>query len=97
MARTATVTKKSVDCIGGEEGKRKYNITLNLQYKDEATVLIDQDFPLEYVQGENPGIYAARWGHQMQKAINDYKAEESIFNASQLNAAVTNIQNALGV
>ena len=92
-----TVTKKSVNWIGGEEGKRKYNITLNLQYKEDATVLLDQDFSLEYVQGENPGIYTTRWGQQMQKAIDVYKAEEGIFNASQLNTAVTNIQTALEV
>jgi hypothetical protein len=93
MARTVQVTKKSVVKTGGN----RYNITLTLKYLDNGTVLFEQDFPQEYLTGESPAIYVALWDRGMQAAINDYKAQEGIFNASLLNTAVTTIQNGLEV
>jgi hypothetical protein len=93
MARTATVTKKEVS----RNAPTRYIITVNLQYKEDDTVLIDQDYSQEYLFGENPGIYVSRFITKMQADIDDYKASESLFNNALLTTAVSNIQAGLVV
>ena len=93
MARTATVTKKSVNLIQ----PKLWNVVLNLQYKEDAVVLFDQDFSLRYRTGDVISEKVQTWVENMQKAISDYKAEEVIQNSTALNNAVNSIQAALEV
>lgn len=88
--RTILVTKKSVTYIQGD----LFNITLNLQYLDDETVLIDADFSEHYATGEKAAT-AAKFKIRMQEMIDDYKATQIIFNSAAMNAAVTTLQNEL--
>ena len=88
--RTILVTKKSVTYIQGD----LFNITLNLQYLDDETVLIDADFSEHYAIGEKAAT-AAKFKIRMQEMIDDYKATQIIFNSAAMNAAVTTLQNEL--
>ena len=95
MARTVTVTKKGVI----QTGPQRYNIVLNMKYLEDGTlaVLLDVDYPQEYLYGEAPSKYVASWKASMQADIDKYKAQEAIFSNALLNTAVTNIQNGLVV
>jgi hypothetical protein len=93
MARTVTVTKRSVTT--GQDGL--FSITLNLLYKEDAAILLDQDFAENYWTGQAPSLVTAKVKERMQKAIDNYKACETIFNAAALNTAVTTLQNGLAV
>jgi hypothetical protein len=95
MARTVAVTKKTVE----QTGPQRYVITLNLKYLEDGTaaVLIDKDYPQEYLYGEAPSIYVAKWKASMQDDIAKYKAQEAVFNNALLTTAVSNIQAGLVV
>jgi len=93
MARTVTVTKKSVTT--GQDGL--FSVTLNLLYKEEAIVLLDQDFAENYWTGQAPSLVTAKLKERMQKTINNYKACENIFKSPLLDTAVTVLQNGLVV
>jgi hypothetical protein len=86
MARTYTITKKSVSIA-----KTSRTVTLNLVYKDGDTELINQDFSGTYYTGEvlASAIKAIRIA--MQTAINKFKQEETLFNSAGLTTAVTNM------
>lgn len=93
MARTVTVTRKSVI----RNAPKRYIITLNLQYKEDDTVLINKDYSQEYLYGENPSAYVARWLAAMQSDIDDYKAAEAIYANAQLITAASTVQSGLVV
>jgi hypothetical protein len=93
MALTVAVTKKSVTT--SQDGL--YQITLNLQYLNGTAVLIDQDFSENYWVGQTPAFVIAKFKEKMQKAIDDYKAAQVIFNSATLDTAITNLKNGLGV
>lgn len=93
MARAVVVTKKSVTT--GQPGL--FSVTLNLQYKENDTVLFDQDFTKNHWMGHPPSETTLRMQEKMQKMIDDYKASEVVYNATALNTAVTNLQNNLVV
>lgn len=88
---TATVSKKSVDLVM----PKLYEITFNLTVLDGGTEVINKDFRCEYHTGDNPASKVLKVTEEMQKEIDNYKAEQGIFNATALNTAVTNIQNGL--
>jgi len=93
MALLVTVTKKSVSLLA--EGQ--YQITLNMQYKNNAIVLLDQDFTEHYHSGQTPASVFVLFKAKMQETINKYKAEQVIFNIGALNTAVTTLQSQLEV
>lgn len=93
MALTTTIVKKSVTC--SQEGL--YQITLNMKYQDDATVLLDQDFTERYKTGQVIGIVAVSFKENMKTAIRKYKEAQVIFNAAQLDAVVTNLNSTVGV
>lgn len=86
MARTYTITKKSVSIA-----KTSKTVTLNLVYKDGETELINQDFSGTYYRGEVLAVAIRDIRIAMQTAINKYKQEETLFNSAGLTAAVTNM------
>ena len=93
MALTVAVTKKSVTLT--QDGL--YNVTLNMQYLNDAVVLINQDFSENYWVGQTPAFVVGKFKEKMQKAIDDYKAAQLIFNAAALDTAITTLKNGLGV
>ncbi len=72
-----------------------YQITLNMKYLDGETILIDQDFTQEHRSGDAPSICINKFKTSMQKAIDDYKAEQVIFTSPVLDTAITSLQNSL--
>ena len=89
--RTILVTKKSITYIQGD----LFNITLNLQYLDGETVLIDADILEHYAIEENRDAIIIKFKIQMQKMIDNYKAAQVIFDSAAIDTAITNIQNTL--
>jgi len=93
MARTVEITKVSV-----KTSQRKlFAVTLHMKYLENGTVLFEQDFTENHWDGAAPSIVVNNFKFAMQQAINDYKAELDIFNATALNNAITALQNGLEV
>jgi len=93
MALSTVVTKKSVSLLAAGQ----YQITLNMQYLDDAVVLLDQDFTEHYHNSQTPASVFVVFKAKMQEAISQYKAEQVIYNASALDTAVTTLQSTLEV
>lgn len=87
----ANVTKKSVNLVQ----KDLYSITLNLSLTEGAVELLNKDFSERHRTGQAISTVTAKFTVAMQTEINKYKAEQVIYNHTQLNTAVTNIQNGL--
>jgi hypothetical protein len=93
MALTSTITKKSVT----QSMNGLFNITFNLQYKNDAVVLIDQDFDHKYRTGQAPSIVYFDVLTAMKAAIQKYKDEQEILNNALLDTVVTNLNANVGV
>ena len=91
MALIATVTKKSV--IKTQDNR--YDISFNLILTDDVVEVINADYSCRYRIGDNISSKLAIIGADMQKAIDTYKAQKTVFNSTALNNAVTTIQNGL--
>lgn len=87
----ANVSKKLVNLVQ----KDLYEITLNLSLKEGTVELLSRDFSEKYRTGQAISTVTAKFTAAMQAEINKYKAEQVIYNHTQLNTAVTNIQNGL--
>ena len=94
MALTTTVTKKSVS----QTMDGMFSITYNLLYKDDATVLIDQDFSQVFKTGMAwATTVTAKMREAMKYAIAKYKLEQAILNGAPIDASVTNLNSTVGV
>lgn len=94
MALTTTVTKKSVS----QTMDGMFNITYNLLYKDDTTVLIDQDFSAVFKTGFAwATTVTEKMRTAMKAAIAKYKAEQAILNGTPIDASVTNLNSTVGV
>ena len=91
MALTIQVSKVSVL----QQMNRLWNITLKLRCLDGTEEVVNRDFSVRYRPTQSISDKTAELRQQMQKVIDDYKGEQQIFNHSQLNTAVTNIQSNL--
>jgi len=91
MALVITVSKVSVR----EELDKLWSITINLTCTDGGQEVINKDFSVRYRPGQNISQKVQILLEKMQEAIDDYKSEQQIFNASQLDTAVTYLQNNL--
>ncbi len=93
MALSITVTKKSV--IEVQNGL--FAITLNMQYRNDLTVLIDRDFTQNHWVGQLSSLVVNRFKDSMQKAIDACKTEQAIYDAPSFDTAITNLKNSLNV
>ena len=84
MALIITITKKEVS----QKQERLYNIVLNMTCTDAGIEVINEDVSVEYRTGDAPQGLAVQFQSKMQKIIDDYKAEQVIYNHAQLNAMV---------
>lgn len=91
MALSTTITKKSV--VQTQDGL--YSVTLNLQYKDGVTVLLDRDFTENYWKGGTFNF--VNFKARMKDTIQQYKDEQALFNGTVLATVVTNLNNQVGV
>jgi hypothetical protein len=91
MALTIEVSKVSVD----EVMDKLWNITLNLRCLEGAVEVINQDFSVRYRPGQDAQARVQTILEKMQETIDDYKGEQQIFNAAQLDNAVTWLQTNL--
>lgn len=89
----ANVTKKSVNLIQ----KDLFNITLNLSLMEGAVELLNEDFIERYRTGQSISTATAKFIAAMQTEIDKYKAEQVIYNHTQLNIAIIDIKNGLVV
>ena len=92
MALTATVTKKSVSLVQ----EKLYNVTFNLILTD-TTEVFNKDYSIKYRTGQNISTLTNKFIKLMQDDIDKYKAEQVIFNATQLNTAVNNVNSGLNL
>ena len=93
MALTVTVTPVSVS----KQMEKLWNATLKLKIFDDAVEVYDQDFSVRYREGEDIADKELKFQIKMQKAIDDYKAEQVIFTHAKMNTMVTNLNNNLVV
>ena len=91
MALTIEVTKVSVS----EQMNKLWNITLNLRCLDAAVEVLNRDFSIRYRTGQDAETKVKGLLEKMQEAIDDYKGEQQIYNAAQLDTAVTWLQTNL--
>ena len=99
------ITKKSVT----QAQKGAYQITLNLQYIEKETVLIDQDFTELYSAGPQyskdalesvndlPERLIKVFLERMRDTIDNYELTQVIFNSPAMDKIVIVLQNELGV
>ncbi len=91
MALIATITKKSVDLTQ----KDLYSITLNLVLEQDTIEVFNQNFTQRYRTGNLISGVTNKFIVQIQSAIDEYKAEQIIYNHTQLTTAINNIINGL--
>lgn len=93
MALTVIVTKVSVL----EQMEKLWYITLNLQILDDAVEVHNENFPIRYRTSEDIADKETKVQAMMQEAIDDYKAEQVIFDHAKMDTMVTNLNNNLVV
>jgi hypothetical protein len=88
---TITVSKKSVV----RQQDKLYNITVNLSVKEGTVELINQDFSFRYRTGDAVNKTYAEVLTKMQAAINNYKAEKTLLDATAFTTVINNLQTNL--
>ena len=92
MALTATVTKKSVSLVQ----EKLYEVTFKLILTD-TTEVFNKDYSIKYRTGQNISTLTNKFIRLMQDDIDKYKAEQVIFNATQLNTSLSNVNSGLNL
>lgn len=90
---TKIVTKKSVSLTQ----PKLYNIVINLTVTDTEGAGFNKDFNVEFHTGDSVSDKTAKVIEEMQKAINDYKAEQTILKSTALDNAVNTISGGLNL
>lgn len=92
MALTATVTKKSVSLVQ----EKLYEVTFKLILTD-TTEVFNKDYSIKYRTGQTISTLTNKFIKLMQDDIDKYKAEQVIFNATQLNTSLSNVNSGLNL
>lgn len=74
-----------------------YNITLNLKLLEGEQELLSRDFSERYRVGQNITEVVNNFKEGMQAEIDNYKAEQNLFTAAQLDTAIDNLKNSLSI
>lgn len=93
MALAIQVTKGSVRLYEPST----YYITINLTITDDSVEVINQSFECNYSPGQDPEETVKTLRDKMQKAIDTYKAEKTVYDHTKLDTAVTWLNNNLTV
>jgi hypothetical protein len=91
MALNCIITKKSVL----KQQDKLYNITVNLSLKDGTVEVLNQNFLIKYRTGDNVANKKIALQAEIQAAIDNYKAEQVLFNATAFTTLCSNIQTGL--
>ncbi len=94
MALTKTVSKTSVRKAGMD---KMWALTLTLVITDDDGPGFTKTFSQNYKQGNAIPDFQEKFNVDMQKAIDDYKAEQALFKHAHLDTLVTDIQSGLEV
>lgn len=93
MTLVVTVTKKPVTKLMNQ----LWNISMNMTLTDETVEVINKDYSIRYISGDDIGDKTNQLSEQMQADIDKYKAEQVIFVNAQLDTAVSTVQAGLVV
>jgi len=93
MAIIATVEKTAVIY----RMPKMWDISVNMTLVDDGVEVMNKDYSVVYRTGDEIPTKTAQFTSMMQYDINKYKAEKGIYTAPALDAAVTDIGNALEV
>ena len=91
MALAIIVTKNPVNKMAD----KLWNISMNMTLTDEAAEVINKDYPIRYISGDDIVEKTNQLTTQMQTDIDTYKAEQAIFVNAQLDTAVSTVQAGL--
>jgi len=72
-----------------------YYITVNMVVTDDSVEVLNQSFECNYNPGQDPETEVRSLRTKMQRAIDNYKAEQVIFNHAKFATAVTWLNNNL--
>jgi len=93
MALTATVEKHSVSL----RMPKCWNITFQLTLREDADVVLRRSFSVVYKLGQNVTDVATGVLTRMQATIDQYAAEDALFNNATLDQVVTALNSELEV
>lgn len=85
------ITKKEVKLIQD----KLYLIVLNLEYTINEKIVLSRDYTQKYRTGDNIPTIINKFKTSMQKDIDSYKAEQTIFNATALDTAISSLQDSI--
>lgn len=91
MALVITVTKEAVRL----QNPNLYYIDINMVVIDGGSEVINQTFQINYNTGQDPESEIKSLKNQMQAAIDNYIAEQVVYNHAKLDNAVTWLNNNL--
>jgi len=74
-----------------------YYITVNMVVTDDSVEVINQSFECNYNPGQDPETEVKSLKVKMQRAIDKYIAEQTIYNHNKFTTAVTWLNNTLTV
>ncbi len=89
MALSVVVTKKEVSL----QMPKLWNIVLNMTCTDGAVEVINQDFLIRYRTGDDITDKTVKLQEMMQLAINEYNAEQQVFDHVKMDTLVTFLNN----
>jgi len=93
MALSIQVTKGAVRL----KEQATYYITVNLIGTDNSIEVINQSFECNYSPGQDPEVEVKALRSRMQKVIDTYVSEQTIYNHSKFTTAVTWLNSNLTV
>jgi hypothetical protein len=91
MALSIQITKKSIS----RQQDKLYNISVNFSLRDGTVEVLNQDFSIRYRTGDNIATKKIELQRQIQEVIDNYKAEQVLFNNAAFQTMCTNIQSGL--
>lgn len=92
MALTVSVTKTAVRL----RMPKMWSITLTLTLQEDAVDVFSQSFSENYKLGHSIADLANTFKDKMQAAIDQYKAEQVVWNHTDLDAVVAALNSNLG-
>ena len=86
---TTLVTKKTVKFVQ----PKLHNITFNLVIKEDDVEVLNKDMSCNFASGDSVDAKIGIMAETIQAEVDRYKAEKAILDSTELNTAVTSINN----
>jgi len=91
MAFTSTVTKAAVKKIND----RDFTVSINVILFDDGVPVAEKTYSERYDSETLPSTVESKLAAQIQVDIDNYKAEQAIFNATEFDTVCTNLVSAI--